>query len=221
MSERVQMLLSIVQQEHGHMLISKLRKMGVPVHYQCIGHGTAPSEILDILGLGTSDKDIVISFATESKAQELLGSLHSAFLQIGRIHGLILLLKTTAISKLLSMMVQPAAAIETTGGSNMNYNSDNSLICISVNLGFTDQVMHVARQAGARGGTVIKARLAGGTTPEETLGVELNQEKELVLILAPKKDAAGIMTAVNKEFGLRSKAQALIHAMPVEHAMKI
>ena len=102
-----------------------------------------------------------------------------------------------------------------------NYNSDNSLICISVNLGFTDQVMHVARQAGARGGTVIKARVAGGTTPEETLGVELNQEKELVLILAPKKDAADIMTAVNKEFGLRSKAQALIHAMPVEHAMKI
>lgn len=220
MSERVQMILSIVQQGHGQMLIERLLRAGIPVHYQCVGHGTAPSEILDILGLGTSDKDVVISFATESHARELLGSLHSAFLQIGRVHGLILLLNTTAVSKLLSMMVQTPLT-ESTGGSNMNYNANNSLICISVNLGYTDQVMHTARQAGARGGTVIKARLASGQTAEETLGKELNQEKELLLILAPSKDAPNIMNAVTKEYGLRKEAQAIIHSLPVEHAMKI
>ena len=220
MSERVQMMLSIVQQGHGQMYIERLRKMGIPVHYQCAGRGTAPSEILDILGLGTSAKDVVISFAGEKHARELLGNLHSAFLHIGRVHGLILLLQTTAVSKLLSIMVQTATT-ETKGGTAMNYNTENSLICISVNLGYTDQVMHVARQSGARGGTVIKARLAGGDTAVETLGVELHQEKELVLILAPSKDAPAIMNAVNRQFGLRKDAQAIIHSLPVEHAMKI
>ena len=220
MSERVQMILSIVRQGHGQMLIERLLRHGIPVHYQCVGHGTAPSEILDILGLGTSDKDVVISFATESHARDLLGNLHSAFLHIGRVHGLILLLNTTAVSKLLSMMVQTPLT-DMTGGSNMNYNANNSLICISVNLGFTDQVMHTARQAGARGGTVIKARLASGESAEETLGKELHQEKELLLILAPTKDAPNIMNAVNREYGLRKEAQAIIHSLPVEHAMKI
>ena len=220
MSERLQMILSIVQQGHGQALISRLRREGIPIHYQFAGHGTAPSEILSFLGLGTSDKDVVMSFATESHARELLGSLHGAFLQFGRVHGLILLFNISAVSKLLSMMTQTPLK-ETTGGTAMNYNANNSLICISVNLGYTAQVMHVARQAGARGGTVIKARLAADDAAEEMLGVELAQEKELVLILAPSKDAPNIMNAVNKKFGLRQEAQAFVHAMPVEHAMKI
>lgn len=218
--EKVKVILSIVSRGHGQSMIERLQKKGIPLHYQFVGQGTAPTEMLDILGLGTSDKDILLSFAAQSAAENLLIQLHSAFPHMGRTHGLIMLLSPTAVSKLMAMVVQGEKKT-LPGGLDMNYESHNSLICISVNLGYTDQVMHTARKAGATGGTVIKARLAGGEAVADKLGIEVQEEKELVLILSPNEQVQGIMNAVNSEFGLRSPAQAVLHCLPVDHAFKL
>lgn len=221
--ERVKVLCSIIQRGHGQNLMARLQKNGIPLHYQCVGQGTAPSEILDILGLGSTDKDILISFGPESALDHFMMQLHSAFPHIGRTHGLLLLLSPVAVSKLLSVMVQGDVHDhkELPGGHDMKYEFQNSLICISVNLGYTDQVMHTARKAGATGGTVIKARITGDAQVQDKIGVDLQVEKELILILAPNEQVTGIMNAVNSEFGLRTPAQALLHCLPVDHALKV
>ena len=218
--EQVKVLCSIIQRGHGQHLIARLQKNGIPLHYQCVGHGTAPSEILDILGLGTSDKDIVISMASAGAIDKFLLQLQSAFPHIGRARGLIMLMSPVAVSRLLAVMVQ-GEKIELPGGTEMKYEFKNSLICISVNLGYTDQVMNVARKAGATGGTVVKARLAGGENVQDKIGVDLQEEKEIIMILAPNEQVQGIMNAVNAEFGLRSPAQAVLHCVPVDHALKV
>lgn len=42
-----------------------------------------------------------------------------------------------------------------------------------------------AKKAGARGGTVIKARLAGLEEMEKAYDLDLQEEKEIVLIVCP------------------------------------
>ena len=44
----------------------------------------------------------------------------------------------------------------------MEREDNGSLILVMVNQGYTDEVMNTARAAGARGGTIIRSRFAGG-----------------------------------------------------------
>ena len=61
MSKRPMMLLSIVERDKGIKLIKVLESMNIRMNFQCVGFGTAPTEMMDIFGLGSNDKDIVIS----------------------------------------------------------------------------------------------------------------------------------------------------------------
>lgn len=94
----------------------------------------------------------------------------------------------------------------------------HSLILITVNQGYTDGVMQTARKAGATGGTVIRARMAGA---EQLLDPQLSEEKEIIAILAPDSVRNQIMEEVNKEYGMRSEAKGVVCSVPVDKALKI
>jgi len=81
--------------------------------------------------------------------------------------------------------------------------------------------MQEARQAGATGGTIIRARLASDETAEQFHGFNLQSEKEIVAILAADTIKDSIMNAVNAEFGLKSEAQGMVLSLPVDKAFKI
>ena len=53
------------------------------------------------------------------------------------------------------------------------------LIITVVNRGFTDDVMHAAKSAGATGGTIMHARGTGIHEAERFFGVSIQPEKEL------------------------------------------
>ena len=61
---------------------------------------------------------------------------------------------------------------------------ENSMILVTVNQGFTEEVMETARKAGARGGTIIHARWAGSESVEEFYGITVQQEKEVIAIVS-------------------------------------
>jgi len=59
------------------------------------------------------------------------------------------------------------------------------------------------------------------TRPDETGCVELEEEREIVTILVPDTIRDRVMEEVNREFGLRTDAQAIICCVGVEKAMRI
>ena len=99
----------------------------------------------------------------------------------------------------------------------------HQLIMVSVNQGYTDAVMQTARKAGATGGTVLRARLAGDEKLQQfdRPDAEPEEEKEILMILAPENIAAEIMNEVNRAHGLKSDAKGIVWALPVETAFKI
>ena len=69
------------------------------------------------------------------------------------------------------------------------------LIVTIVNRGFSDYVVDTAREAGATGATIITGR---GTSIHETdkfLGISIQPEKELVLVLVKKAGRRKIQSA--------------------------
>ena len=85
-----------------------------------------------------------------------------------------------------------------------------------VNEGFSDSVMSAAREAGARGGTVIDARGTANAEAKALFGLEVSGEKEIVVILVQEELKDGILKAINKEVGLNKPGQGIVFSMPVD-----
>ena len=88
------------------------------------------------------------------------------------------------------------------------------IFCI-VNAGFSETVMDAAKEAGARGGTVIHARGTGQEKAEQFLGISLASEKDIVLIVTPTENKAQMMQAIMPEDGPQTRAGAIVFAVPV------
>lgn len=97
----------------------------------------------------------------------------------------------------------------------------SSLIMITVNQGFTDDVMATARKAGARGGTVVRGRWVAKEEVERLEGVTRQDEKEILLIVVPREVRNSVMEAVNANHGLQSEAGAVICSLGVEQIVHL
>ena len=73
--EGINIIVSIVERGRGTAMQKLYKKNSVFLHTQCPGKGTATSEIMDILGLGSSEKDIVLSYAETGTARQLMRQL--------------------------------------------------------------------------------------------------------------------------------------------------
>lgn len=90
-----------------------------------------------------------------------------------------------------------------------------SLIITIVNRGYSDDVMDAAREAGARGGTVMYAHGAGLNETESFFGISIHPEKELILIVADTDYKNSIMKAIARNVGLDSEGAGITFSLPV------
>lgn len=95
-----------------------------------------------------------------------------------------------------------------------NY-SHEVIFCI-VNNGFSDEVMDAAREFGARGGTVIRARGTANQEAEKIFNIAIQPEKEIVMILVDSAIKNDILHALYKKVGLKSPGQGIAFSLPVE-----
>ena len=89
------------------------------------------------------------------------------------------------------------------------------LIFCVVNTGFSGTVMDAARSAGATGGTILRGRGSAGKEAEDFFHIQIEPEKEIVMILAPVEIKDNIMTSIYREAGLASAGQGIIFSLPV------
>ena len=96
----------------------------------------------------------------------------------------------------------------------MNYKHE-VIFCI-VNAGFSDEVMDAAREFGARGGTVIRARGTANPEAEKLFNIAIQPEKEIVMILVESELKNDILHALYKAVGLKTPGQGIAFTMPVD-----
>ena len=92
--------------------------------------------------------------------------------------------------------------------------STQELIVAIYEKGYTDMVMDAAREAGAAGGTTIRAK-GTGAGAQKFFGLSLAEEKEIVLIVSNVNSKKEIMKAIMQKAGMETKAHALVFSLPV------
>lgn len=105
----------------------------------------------------------------------------------------------------------------------MENNRKFELIVSIVNRGYSDYVVSASRDAGATGGTIVFAR--GTNTSDQAdsfMGISIQPEKDIVLILVKSEDRKRVMQAIcDSTSALEKSGHGICFSMPVNHAVGI
>lgn len=86
---------------------------------------------------------------------------------------------------------------------------------IVTNAGFAEDVIEIAREAGARGATILNAR-GSGSIHKSILGISVDTEREMVLCLVDKDTAERAIVTIKEKAGLDTPINGICFTMPVE-----
>ena len=217
---RPQLLVAITDRGKSNKVRDLFSRSGMFLSSLSMGNGTASSEIMDILGLVNSEKDILMAFVSTVGAREIMALLNDRLVGTIGSKGIVMQLSVTASSSVIVKAIEAEGRIEQ-GVKKVNEKNQYGLIVISVKQGYADSVMAVAKTAGARGGTVIRALQNANENTEMLLGEKFEQERDILAILAPSENRNAIMEAVNEKCGVSSDANGFVFSLAVEDIAKL
>lgn len=189
---------------------------GVSVAYSVPCNGTAHARTLNILGLEKTEKAMLFSIVTEDTLKMLKRRLTVDMKIDLPNRGVAMAVPMSGMGGKTALEYLTAGqALENddnTEGKKMQ--SDYELIVAIYEKGYTDMVMDAAREAGAGGGTTIKAK-GTAAAAEKFFGLSLAVEKEIVFIVSSQSKKKDIMKAIMQKAGIETKAHALVFSLPV------
>ena len=93
--------------------------------------------------------------------------------------------------------------------------NNHEVIITIVNSGFAEEAMRVAKEQGARGGTILNARGVVNENAAAFFGITLHADKEILMIVVDKSIRDNVLNALYKEMGLGKKSQGIVFTLPV------
>lgn len=198
------LLVTITDRRSTDAFLQLYESHGVNVSLRTVGSGTAVRETLATLGLEKTEKAVLLAVVTEDTWKAVRTDLRRKMRIDVPGTGIAFTVPLSSIGGRRALMFltqhQPLTLKEESTLKDTRY----ELLLVIANQGHTGTIMDAARAAGAGGGTVIHAG---------TLGVELVNEKELVLIVARTPEKNRIMKAIMD--GAGPKAGAIVFSLPV------
>ncbi len=215
----INLLLIVTQREDEERFLSFLQGKSVSNIFSTLCHGTAGQTILNVLGIEKNEKSLLFTMLEAKKAGRLMQELVSAMGINLPGEGIALRMPVGSVGGASSMrylMEKQNIIIGEVADMEEKKVSPYELVVAVVERGKVDAVMDAARSAGAGGGTVIHAKGTGTDFATKFFGVSIATEKEILLIVAKRKDKAGMMHAIMDRAGMNSDAHTALFSLPVE-----
>jgi len=213
----VNTILSITFPDTVEDLLSLCDRLSLAPSTVLLGHGTASPKRLQLLGIETRERRVVLTTADEKRTAELIRAQRRKLYIDTPGNGVVIVLpmKSVGGGKTLAYLnggTMPAKE------EAPDFPFANELIVAIANEGHTDEVMTAARSAGAGGGTILHGKGTGQNNVAKFYNVSLATEKEVVLIVVPAPLKNGIMSAILQHAGPASPAGTLVFSLPVSRA---
>lgn len=222
------MFIFITRVEDEKKIEGIFDSMHIPISYQCRGQGTAPSEIMDIFGLGGTTRLITVGFLPKFAVKELFEKTGKQIAFHQRGGGIVITIPITGLqSPLLHMLNGESRAMmenrikERTedGMEQTREKSGYNVIWVSASAGYSDMVVDTAREAGAKGGTVLRGRRRNSEHVSQKFGISLQDEQDFVMIVVPREKKSEVMAAICSSCGLNTPAHGIVVSLPVDDAI--
>jgi len=213
--ENIVLNITIGQRKKSEAFLDFYKKQGIALSLGTYGHGTASKETLDMLNIGSTEKCLIFSFMTMDKSKELLRLLEKemALKTVGV--GLSFTVPISAIDSMKNLKYLINNYDESKESEGYIVETENELVVVVANRGYTEDVMEIAREGGATGGTVVHARGTGQESSERFFGTLIGAEKEMIFIVTKTETGRSIIKAIKEKAGVDTKAGAMCFSLPV------
>ena len=187
---------------------------GVSTIYSVPCSGTAHEKTLDMLGIERTEKTMLLSLLDTKSLEKIKHGLTLDMKIDLPNRGVAIAIPFSGVggARTLEYLNHGKAVEDTEEEETMQSNYE--LIIAIYEKGHTGLVMGAAREAGATGGTTIKAK---GTAKEaeKFFGISIAEEKEMLFIVSSNDKKKDIMKAIMTKAGIDSKAHAITFSLPV------
>ena len=216
------LLLTIIKRSDIKEYHAFFEKHSVSVVYDTLGNGTAHEKTLALLGIEKNEKAVLISLVTYPSLEKILqGLAHEMKIDLPD-RGIAVAIPLASIGGSKALEYYSAGQNLEFEEEDLNKTQDEEekmqtvkeLIVAVYEKGYTDMVMDAAREAGAGGGTAIRAK-GTGAGAQKFFGLSLAEEKEMLFIVTSTEKKKDIMRAIMQNAGIDSKAHSLVFSLPV------
>ena len=205
-------VISIINPNMLESLTDICANLELPMTVALHGRGTAMQTMLDLLGIESNEKRVVMTVASQEKTARLIAE-QKRYLHLGVPgHGMVIAvpIKSVGGGKVLAYLNGDEKTVKYTPPQSYTY----ELIVAIATSGSTDMVMNAARSAGARGGTVLHGKGTGAQNTARFHNISIADEKEVVLIVAAAHEKSEIMRAILQKAGPDSAAGTIVFSLP-------
>lgn len=208
-------MTTIVDRKIANRYLDLYQENDLNVMFLSLGFGTATNDILDYLGMDSTEKAVVFSVVEEKSWTRIKKQLEKKLKIDAPGGGIAFIISLSSIGgkKVLQFLLETQDYQKKEESTLQNTTHD--LITVIAEQGYIEMIMEAAREAGAYGGTVIHAKGTGMAAADKFMGVSLAAEKEMIFIVTKTEQKNAIMQAIMQKAGLDSKAKAITFSLPV------
>ncbi|WP_353893975.1 P-II family nitrogen regulator [Proteinivorax hydrogeniformans] len=176
-----------------------------------LGKGTIQRPLLKLLELNEVKREIILMACESSKVNTALEALNKKFQFYKPNHGIAF---SISLEDVLGAKSIKRDEIRVGGEQESMYN----LILVVVDKGNGELVVDAANKAGSKGATIINARGSGIHETSKIFSMEIEPEKELVLIVSEKELADGIASSIRSDLKIDEPGNGIIFIQDINKA---
>lgn len=221
-----EMVYVIVDDGKGSKILKKARECGVSGGTVFYGKGTVSNFILNFLSLYDEKKEIVLMLIEKDRVKKFLSDLNAIFRFDKAYHGIVFTIslgQAIGIRKKLAchgeknlMTEQAIQHAEEIRGEDMEQEkSCYEVITTIVNRGQAEDVVEAAKLAGAKGGTIINARGSGVHETMKLFHMDIEPEKEMVMILVKKDLTSTVVQSITQNLNIEEAGKGILFVQEI------
>lgn len=200
-----ELIYVIINHGSGSKIVKSAKRHGISGATVTLGKGTAHSRIMEYLGLSDIRKEIVFLLADKDTAFNVLDDLNKEFEFDKPNHGIAFTTSILSIAGMKSIICKNKTAER--GDNNIMYR----IITVIVDKGKAEDAVAAAEKAGSRGATIMNARGSGIHETSKLFSMEIEPEKEVVLILAESETAEKIVSLIFAQLKMDEPGNGIIY----------
>lgn len=189
------LLVFIVNNGKGSAVVRAAERRGIQGGTIFLGKGTARKGLLNALTLNNVHREIILLIGNDNKAREVLEYVTEDLHLKKKNKGIGFLLPLKDVLGLQGQ--EPYRESQEEGMESMF-----QAIFVIVDRGEAETVNEVAQEAGAQGGTIIHARGAGAYETKTVFHMDIEPEKEILLIISAQDHTTQIVERISEELNI-------------------
>lgn len=176
MNSEFNVMTLIISEHQANLFIDIIKEKSLYDGIVFLAKGTVKNSFLNLIGLKNQKMRLIDVLIARDKSKEIIDYTAEKLKLNEPNHG---------IACLTSRRMVKDEKGESNASNTIGEKTMFKKITVIVNRGMADDVMDIARESGARGGTILHGKGTGTKNAAKLFGMEVEPEKELVLIIVP------------------------------------